>query len=57
MVLWESLLKKGNVFLWGDEHDAGLKKVKEIITNPVDPVLKHFGLALPIQLVQTDRGS
>ena len=58
------------MFLWGDEHEAGLKKVKEIITNPEGPVLKHFDPTLPIQvltdaywtgigfcLVQTDEGS
>jgi hypothetical protein len=67
---WQSLRKRGNVFLWGDEHEAGLKKVKEIITNPEGPVLKHFDPTLPIQvltdaywtgigfcLVQTDEGS
>ena len=44
----QSLLKKGNMFLWGDKHEAGLKKVKEIITNPEGPVLKRFDPTLPI---------
>ena len=33
MVSWQGLLKKCNKFVWGEEHEAALKKVKEIITN------------------------
>ena len=33
MVSWQGLLKKCNKFVWGEEDEAALKKVKEIITN------------------------
>ena len=67
---WQGLLKKSNVYLWGDVHEAALTTVKEIITNPAGPILRHFDSALPIQvltdasrtgigfcLVQTEVGS
>ena len=48
MTAWQGLLKKSNVYLWGVEHEKALAKVKEIITNPAGPVLKHFDPKLPI---------
>jgi hypothetical protein len=70
MASWQGLLKKSNVYRWGDVHEAALTKVKEIITNPAGPILRHFDSALPIQvltdasrtgigfcLVQTEVGS
>ena len=70
MASWQGLLKKSNVYQWGDVHEAALTKVNEIITNPAGPILRHFDSALPIQvltdasrtgigfcLVQTEVGS
>jgi hypothetical protein len=70
MASWQGLLKKSIVYRWGDVHEAALTKVKEIITNPVGPILKHFDSTLPIRvltdssrtgigfcLVQTEVGS
>jgi hypothetical protein len=37
--------------MWGDVHEAALTKVKEIITNPAGPILKHFDPKLPIRLL------
>ena len=51
MIPWQGLLKKDNAFVWGIEHEEALAKVKEIITNPSGPVLKHFDPKLPIQLL------
>ena len=33
------------------EHERALAKVKEIITNPAGPMLKHFDPKLPIQML------
>jgi hypothetical protein len=51
MVSWQGLLKKSNKYEWGDVHEAALTKVKEIITNPAGPILKHFNSRLPIRLL------
>jgi hypothetical protein len=51
MVSWQGLLKKSNKYMWGDVHKAALTKVKEIITNPAGPILKHFDPKLPIRLL------
>lgn len=51
MVTWQGVLKKCNKYKWGDVHESTLNKVKEIITNPVGPILKHFNSRLPIQLL------
>ena len=51
MVPWQGLLKKGNVFVWGEHHNKALTTVKEIITNPEGPILRHFEPGLPIQLL------
>jgi hypothetical protein len=47
MAAWQGLLKKTNVYRWGEEHEKALVKVKEIITNPIGSVLKHFDLKFP----------
>ena len=70
MASWQGLLKKSIVYRWGDVHEAALTKVKEIITNPAGPILRHFDSTLPIRvltdasrtgigfcLVQTEVGS
>jgi hypothetical protein len=51
MTAWQGLLKKRNIYRWGVEHERALAKVKEIITNPAGPVLKHFDPKLPIQML------
>ena len=51
MVSWQGLLKKCNKYKWGNVHEAALNKVKEIITNPACPILKHFNPKLTIQLL------
>jgi hypothetical protein len=56
MVPWQGLLKKGNVFVWGEHHDKALTTVKEIITNPEGPILRHFDPSLPIQLLTDTSG-
>ena len=48
---WRASLKKAKVFTWGPLHDIALQKVKDVITNPAGPVLKHFEPGLPIQLL------
>ena len=58
MAAWQGLLKKTNVYRWGEEHEKALVKVKEIITNPTGSVLKHFDLKFPIRtLTDTSRTS
>ena len=39
------------MFTWGPLHDMALQEVKDVITNPAGPVLKHFEPGLPIQLL------
>ncbi len=51
IVSWQGLLKKSNKYEWGHVHKAALTKVKEIITNPAGPILKHFNSRLPIRLL------
>ena len=51
MAPWRSSLKKAKVLTWGLLHDIALQKVKDVITNPEGPVLKHFELCLAIQLL------
>ena len=51
MVAWQGLLKKDNGFLWGEDHEKALATVKEIITYPKGPVLRHFDPGLPVQLM------
>jgi hypothetical protein len=51
IVPWQGLLKKGNAFVWGEHHNKALTTVKEIITNPEGPILRHFEPGLPIQLL------
>ncbi len=48
---WRASLKKAKVFTWGPLHDIALQEVKNVITNPAGPVLKHFKPELPIQLL------
>ena len=55
MTAWQGLLKKSNVYRWGVEHKKALAKVKEIITNPAGPVLKHFDPKLPIRMLTDAR--
>ena len=42
MAPWQLLLKKSNKFIWDEVHEQALNKVKEIITNPAGPILRHF---------------
>ena len=51
MATWQLLLKKSNKFIWAEVHERALDKVKEIITNPVGPILRHFDSTLPIRLL------
>ena len=51
MASWQLLLKKSNKFVWDEVHEAALRKVKEIITNPAGPILRHFDPELPIRLL------
>ena len=51
MAPWQLLLKKSNKFIWVEVHERALDKVKEIITNPVGPILRHFDSTLPIRLL------
>ena len=47
----KGLLSKKNAFVWTDDHGAAMIKVKEIITDPNGPVLRHFDPKLPIKLL------
>ena len=49
MAPWQLLLKKSNKFVWDEEHESALDKVKEIITNPAGSILRHFDSNLPIR--------
>ena len=51
MVSWQGLLKKCNKYKWGDVYEAAQTKLKETITNPEGPILRHFNSRLPIQLL------
>ena len=51
MAPWQLLLKKSNKFIWDEVHERALDKVKEIITNPAGPILRHFDSTLPIRLL------
>lgn len=51
MASWQLLLKKSNKFVWDKVHEAALRKVKEIITNPAGPILRHFDPHLPVKLL------
>ena len=51
MATWQLLLKKSNKFVWDEVHERALDKVKEIITNPAGPILRHFDSTLPIRLL------
>ena len=51
MAPWQLLLKKSNKFIWDEVHERVLDKVKEIITNPAGPILRHFDTNLPICLL------
>ena len=48
MVPLKGLLSKKNAFVWSDEHEVAMEKVKEILTDPNGPVLRHFDPTLPI---------
>ena len=48
MAPWQLLLKKSNKFIWDEVHKTALKKVKEIMTSPAGPILRHFDPKLPI---------
>ena len=47
----KGLLSKKNAFIWTEEHGAAMMQVKEILTNPEGPVLRHFDPQLPIKLL------
>ena len=47
MLPLKALLSKKNAFVWTDDHGAAMIKVKEIITDPNGPVLRHFDPKLP----------
>ena len=47
----QGLLSKKNAWLWTPEHDKAVQRVKEILTNPNGPVLKHFDPSLPVTLL------
>ena len=51
MATWQLLLKKSNKFISDEVHERALDKVKEIITNPAGPILRHFDSTLPIRLL------
>ena len=51
MAPWQLLLKKSNKFIWDKVHERALDKVKEIITNPAGPILRHFESNLQIRLL------
>ena len=51
MLPLKGLLSKKNAFVWTDDHGAAMIKVKEIITDPNGPVLRHFDPKLPIKLL------
>ena len=58
MAPWQLLLKKSNKFIWDEVHERALDKVKEIITNPAGPILRHFDSTLPIRsLTDASRSS
>ena len=57
MASWQVLLKKDNAFVWSDEHEVALNKVKVVITNPEGLVLKHFDPKLPIQVLTDASGT
>ena len=51
MVPLKGLLSKKNTFVWSDDHAVAMDKVKEILTDPEGPVLRHFDPTLTIKLL------
>ena len=47
----QGLLSKKNAWLWTPEHDKAFQRVKDILTDPKGPVLKHFDPSLPVTLL------
>ena len=56
MIPLKGLLSKKNAFIWTYEHGAAMKQVKDILTNPNEPMLRHFDPQLPVKL-STDPSS
>jgi hypothetical protein len=51
MIPLKCLLSKKNTFVLSYDHAAAMDKVKEILTDPNGPVLRHFDPTLPIKLL------
>ena len=51
MVPLQGLLKPKNAYLWTQEHEEAMEKVKNILTSEKGPVLMHFDSKLPVVLI------
>ena len=51
MVPLQGLLRPKNAYVWTQEHEDAMAKVKEIFTKEDGPVLMHFDPKLPVVLI------